>query len=161
MLWRAPSKPKGHKVIRQNHVGDWGTQFGMLITHLQDQTALDDKVALSDLEAFYRAAKVRFDEESDFADRARNNVVKLQAGDAEALAMWKNFIDISVAHSEEIYSKLNVTLKHSDICAESFYNDDLPGIIDNLKQQGLAVEDQGLRWYSSTTWPTKRVTRCR
>ncbi|RDE18143.1 arginine--tRNA ligase [Motiliproteus coralliicola] len=134
---------QGHKIIRQNHVGDWGTQFGMLITHLQDQQELDDGVALADLEAFYRAAKVRFDDEPEFAARARDNVVKLQAGEESALAMWRKFIAISVAHSEEIYSKLNVTLKHSDIHAESAYNDALPGIIETLQQQKLAVEDQG------------------
>lgn len=134
---------QGHKIIRQNHVGDWGTQFGMLITHLQDQQELGDEVALADLEAFYRAAKVRFDDEPEFAARARDNVVKLQAGEESALAMWKKFIAISVAHSEEIYSKLNVTLKHSDIHAESAYNDALPGIIETLQQQELAVEDQG------------------
>lgn len=134
---------QGHQVIRQNHVGDWGTQFGMLITHLQDQFAQDSNVKLSDLEVFYRESKVRFDAEEEFANRARANVVKLQAGDADALDMWKRFIDISVAHSEEVYSKLNVTLKHSDIYAESAYNDALPGIIETLKEKGLAVESDG------------------
>jgi arginyl-tRNA synthetase len=134
---------QGHQVIRQNHVGDWGTQFGMLITHLQDQIELDSKVKLADLEVFYRESKVRFDAEEDFAKRARANVVKLQTGDADALDMWLRFIDISVAHSEAVYSKLNVTLKHSDIYAESAYNDALPGIIQTLKDKGLAVESQG------------------
>jgi arginyl-tRNA synthetase len=134
---------QGHQVIRQNHVGDWGTQFGMLITHLQDQIEFDSKVKLADLEVFYRESKVRFDAEEDFAKRARANVVKLQTGDPDALDMWKRFIDISVAHSEAVYSKLNVTLKHSDIYAESAYNDALPGIIQTLKDKGLAVESQG------------------
>ena len=136
---------QGHRVIRQNHVGDWGTQFGMLITHLQDQiTAQGGAVPnLADLEAFYRQAKVRFDDEPEFSDRARANVVKLQAGDADCLHYWRTFIDISVAHSEEIYAKLNVTLSHADIQPESAYNDALPGVIETLKAQGLAVEDQG------------------
>jgi arginyl-tRNA synthetase len=134
---------QGHRVIRQNHVGDWGTQFGMLITHLQDQIELDSDVKLADLEVFYRESKVRFDAEEDFAKRARANVVKLQAGDAVALDMWKRFIDISVAHSEIVYSKLNVTLKHTDIYAESAYNDALPGIIQTLIDKGVAVENQG------------------
>lgn len=134
---------QGHQVIRQNHVGDWGTQFGMLITHLQDQIELDSNVKLADLEVFYRESKVRFDAEEDFAKRARANVVKLQAGDADALAMWERFIDISVAHSETVYSKLNVTLKHSDIYAESAYNEALPGIIQTLKDKKLAVESEG------------------
>ncbi|HEY5717534.1 MAG TPA: arginine--tRNA ligase, partial [Motiliproteus sp.] len=136
---------QGHRVIRQNHVGDWGTQFGMLITHLQDQVeSLGGAVPkLEDLEAFYRESKVRFDEDAAFAERARANVVKLQAGDTDCLHYWQTFIDISVAHSEEIYSKLNVTLKHSDIQPESAYNAALPGVIDTLKAKGLAVEDQG------------------
>ncbi|MEH6825459.1 MAG: arginine--tRNA ligase, partial [Motiliproteus sp.] len=134
---------QGHRVIRQNHVGDWGTQFGMLITHLQDQVELEGAVKLSDLETFYRESKVRFDQDEAFAARARSNVVKLQAGDPDALRMWQQFIAISIAHSEEIYAKLNVTLKHSDIHAESAYNDALPGVIQTLQQKGLAVENQG------------------
>ncbi|WP_207063978.1 arginine--tRNA ligase [Motiliproteus sp. SC1-56] len=133
-----------HDVIRQNHVGDWGTQFGMLITHLEDRREeTDAAVALSDLEQFYRESKQRFDEEEGFADRARANVVKLQSGDPHCTALWQQFIDISVAHSEEIYQKLNVTLSHKDIKAESAYNEDLPGIVESLQQQDLAVEDLG------------------
>ncbi len=136
---------QGHRVIRQNHVGDWGTQFGMLITHLQDQIKEHDGSVpkLADLEQFYRESKQRFDDEPDFADRARANVVKLQAGDADCLHYWRTFIDISVAHSEEIYSKLNVTLSSDDICAESAYNADLPQVITDLQTQGLAVESEG------------------
>jgi arginyl-tRNA synthetase len=134
---------QGHSVIRQNHVGDWGTQFGMLITHLQDQIELDSDVKLSDLEVFYRESKVRFDQDEAFANRARANVVKLQAGDQDALDMWQRFIDISVAHSEEVYRKLNITLKHADIYAESAYNKALPGIIQSLQEKQLAVESEG------------------
>lgn len=136
---------QGHTVVRQNHVGDWGTQFGMLIAHLEDQTSQNQvaETALSDLEVFYRAAKVRFDEDEDFAARARDYVVKLQGGDERCLTLWQQFIDISVAHSEEIYELLNVTLKRADIRAESAYNDDLPVVIEDLKAKGLVVEDQG------------------
>jgi len=134
----------GQRVIRQNHVGDWGTQFGMLLAHLEDretETAAD--AALTDLETFYREAKARFDDEPDFADRARDYVVRLQSGDARCLALWNEFIDISIHHSEAIYQRLNVTLARADIRAESAYNDDLPKIIAELQHQGLAVEDQG------------------
>lgn len=136
---------QGHTVVRQNHVGDWGTQFGMLIAHLEDQTSQNQvaETALSDLEVFYRAAKIRFDEDEDFAARARDYVVKLQSGDARCQTLWQQFIDISVAHSEEIYELLNVTLKRADIRAESAYNDDLPVVIEDLKAKGLVVEDQG------------------
>jgi len=135
---------QGHKVIRQNHMGDWGTQFGMLLAHLSDKLENSDaEVALADLEAFYREAKVRFDDEDGFADRAREYVVKLQGGDPECLKLWQRFIDVSISHSEEIYAKLNVTLKHGDIYAESRYNEDLPVLVKELLDRGIAVQDQG------------------
>ncbi|WP_444888188.1 arginine--tRNA ligase [Microbulbifer sp. JMSA008] len=135
---------QGHKVVRQNHMGDWGTQFGMLLAHLSDKLANSDaEVALADLEVFYREAKVRFDEEEGFADRAREYVVKLQGGDEQCLKLWKQFIDISISHCEEIYSKLNVTLKQEDVYAESQYNDDLPVLVKELLDNDIAVEDQG------------------
>ncbi|OUS24180.1 arginine--tRNA ligase [Gammaproteobacteria bacterium 45_16_T64] len=136
----------GHNVIRQNHVGDWGTQFGMLIAHLEDESAKGTELAdtaLSDLEAFYRDSKKRFDDEPDFADRARDYVVRLQSGDEHCRTLWQQFIDISLKHSEDIYQKLNVTLSREDVRAESAYNDDLAQIIDDLKAQGLAQESEG------------------
>ena len=136
----------GHKVIRQNHVGDWGTQFGMLIAHLEDETAKGTVLAdtaLGDLEVFYRAAKVRFDEEPEFADRARDYVVRLQSGDQHCRTLWQQFIDISLKHSEEIYDKLNVSLTRDDVRAESAYNDDLQWVIDQLQEQGLVQESEG------------------
>lgn len=135
----------GHNVIRQNHMGDWGTQFGMLLAHLSDKLEANEvaETALSDLEDFYREAKVRFDEEEGFADRARDYVVKLQGGDEQCMALWHRFIDVSVAHSEEVYKKLNVSLTRKDIMGESAYNDDLANVIADLKEGGIAVEDQG------------------
>lgn len=135
----------GHKVIRQNHMGDWGTQFGMLLAHLSDKLAGKDvaETALSDLEVFYREAKLRFDDEDGFADRARDYVVKLQGGDAQCLTLWQQFIDVSIAHSEEVYEKLNVSLKRENIKGESAYNHDLANVIADLKSQSIAVEDQG------------------
>ncbi|HQY69423.1 MAG TPA: arginine--tRNA ligase [Pseudomonadales bacterium] len=139
---------RGERVIRQNHVGDWGTQFGMLIAHLEDVMATGqsiDDAALADLEGFYRSAKQCFDADPAFADRARDYVVRLQSGDAHCRRLWQRFIDISVAHSEEIYRKLNVTLTHADIKAESAYNDDLPVVIAELDQRGLLAESEGAR----------------
>jgi len=135
----------GHDVIRQNHMGDWGTQFGMLIAELEEHLGEGERpeLALSDLERFYQQAKKHFDEDTAFADKARNYVVKLQSGDDHCLQLWQQFIDISVAHSEAVYLNLNVTLKHSDIRPESAYNDDLDVVLKDLQQQGLAVEDQG------------------
>ncbi|MDP7593748.1 MAG: arginine--tRNA ligase [Litorilituus sp.] len=138
---------RGDKVIRQNHMGDWGTQFGMLIAHLSDKLAGNEvaETALADLENFYREAKVRFDEEEGFADRARADVVKLQSGDEQCAKLWQQFIDISISHSEEIYDKLNVSLKRSDIMGESAYNDDLSTVIDELMAKKIAVKDQGAK----------------
>ena len=138
---------RGDHVIRQNHMGDWGTQFGMLIAHLSDKLAGDEvaETALSDLENFYREAKIRFDEEDGFADRARADVVKLQSGDEQCAKLWQQFIDISIAHSEEIYTKLNVSLTRKDIMGESAYNPDLSKVIDELMAAEIAIEDQGAK----------------
>ncbi len=136
----------GDTVIRQNHMGDWGTQFGMLIAHLEDKLAQGvdlESVALADLEDFYREAKKRFDDEAGFADKSRDYVVKLQSGDAHCQKLWQLFIDTSVKHSEEVYRKLNVTLGHEHIKPESAYNAMLAPIVDELKASGIAVEDQG------------------
>ena len=135
----------GHEVVRQNHMGDWGTQFGMLLAHFSDKLQNNEvaETALSDLEDFYREAKVRFDEEEGFADRARAQVVKLQSEDEQCMQLWQQFIDISIAHSEEVYEKLGVTLKREHVMGESAYNDQLADVVAKLQEQGQAVEDQG------------------
>lgn len=135
----------GHNVIRQNHMGDWGTQFGMLIAELEDEQSTKEKhsLLLGDLEIFYQRSKKHFDRDINFANKARDYVVKLQSGDEHCLGLWKNFIDISIAHIESIYQDLNVTLKTSDIKPESSYNEDLGKILADLKDKNLAVEDQG------------------
>lgn len=137
----------GHEVVRQNHVGDWGTQFGMLIAHLEDhlQQGEQAEFALQDLEAFYTEAKRHFDADPAFADKARQYVVKLQSGDANMLSLWERFRDISLHHSEVIYDKLNVSLKPEHVRGESFYNDDLPKVIEDLDSAGLLQEDQGAK----------------
>ncbi|KJK08884.1 MULTISPECIES: arginine--tRNA ligase [Pseudomonas] len=131
----------GDTVIRQNHVGDWGTQFGMLMAYLQENPITSDE--LSDLENFYRAAKKRFDESEEFADRARGLVVKLQAGDEECLKLWTRFKDISLSHCQKTYELLNVKLTMADVMGESAYNDDLENVINDLKAKGLLVESKG------------------
>ena len=132
----------GHEVIRQNHVGDWGTQFGMLLAYLQENPEAEQG-ELADLEEFYRAAKQRFDESEAFATRARELVVQLQAGDAECLRLWRSFNDISLSHCQEVYDRLSVKLGMADVRGESAYNDDLPDIISELRRQNLLTEDQG------------------
>jgi len=138
---------RGDNVIRQNHMGDWGTQFGMLLAHLSDKLNANEvaETALSDLENFYREAKVRFDNEDGFADRARDYVVRLQGGDKDCLVLWKLFIDISIAHSEDIYQKLNVTLTRDDIMGESAYNPDLPVVVEELMTKGIAEVSEGAK----------------
>jgi len=131
----------GDTVIRQNHVGDWGTQFGMLMAYLQENPITSDE--LSDLENFYRAAKKRFDESEEFADRARGLVVKLQAGDEECLKLWTRFKDISLSHCQKTYELLNVKLTMADVMGESAYNDDLANVVSDLKAKGLLVESNG------------------
>lgn len=134
----------GHDVVRQNHMGDWGTQFGMLLAHLADQIeGTQASTALTDLEDFYRAAKVRFDEEDGFADRAREYVVRLQSSDPHCLALWEQFIDISISHSEQVYHTLQVSLSRDDVMGESAYNRDLPVLVEDLLSRGIAVLDQG------------------
>lgn len=138
----------GHRVIRHNHVGDWGTQFGMLIAyldHLEREGREDLSGKLADLEEFYRAAKQRFDEDGDFARTSREYVVKLQGGDAHCRQVWERFIDESLHHCEQVYARLGVTLKREDVRAESAYNDDLPQVIEDLDQKGLLRESQGAR----------------
>jgi arginyl-tRNA synthetase len=136
---------QGHNVIRQNHVGDWGTQFGMLIAELEEQLGAkgDDAMALKDLEVFYQQAKKHFDDDEAFANKARDYVVRLQSGDGQMLKLWEQFKTISLHHSTEIYQQLNVTLKDGDVRGESFYNNDLAPLVKELQDQGLAVESDG------------------
>ncbi|KHN91750.1 arginine--tRNA ligase [Pectobacterium actinidiae] len=134
----------GHNVIRANHVGDWGTQFGMLIAYLEKmQNESASEMDLSDLEAFYREAKKHYDEDADFAERARAYVVKLQGGDEYCRQMWRKLVDITMTQNQINYERLNVTLTKQDVMGESLYNNMLPGIVADLKAKGLAVESEG------------------
>jgi arginyl-tRNA synthetase len=132
----------GDEVIRQNHIGDWGTQFGMLIAYLEEMHE-DGSGSLKDLEQFYKDAKGRFDADEDFANKAREYVVKIQSGDAHCLTLWQKFIDISLGHCEEVYEKLGVKLTREDVRAESFYNDDLAAVISDLDSKGLLTQSDG------------------
>ena len=135
----------GHKVIRANHIGDWGTQFGMLIANLErvQQESGEVSMELADLEAFYRESKKLYDEDQEFAAKARNYVVKLQGGDEYCAEMWKKLVDITMQQNQNNYDRLNVSLTRDDVMGESMYNDMLPKIVADLKEQGLAVEDDG------------------
>jgi arginyl-tRNA synthetase len=133
----------GHRVIRQNHLGDWGTPFGMLIEHMLDQGDAARDLEVNSLNAFYREARAKFDEDPAFAERARARVVALQAGDLATLTLWRRFVDASCRHFAAIYARLGVTLTDADICGESFFNERLPVVAAELEQSGLGRISDG------------------
>ncbi|MFN3712436.1 MAG: arginine--tRNA ligase [Alcanivoracaceae bacterium] len=134
----------GHQVVRQNHVGDWGTQFGMLLA-LFEELPGDAGHQLADLESFYRDAKKRFDASEDFAQRARALVVKLQSGDPDCLALWQRFNDISLSHCLDVYQRLGVSLGRQHVRGESAYNPMLSEVVEALDASGLLSESDGAR----------------
>ncbi|WP_281212713.1 arginine--tRNA ligase [Shewanella insulae] len=149
---------QGHKVIRQNHVGDWGTQFGMLLAYMEElraQQGEQAQVELADLESFYRAAKVRFDESQEFATRARQLVVELQSGDEYCNKLWREFNDISLSHCHQVYERLGVSLTRADVRGESAYNDDLEQVVLDLDSQGLLSESNGAKVVFQDEFQTK------
>ncbi len=133
----------GNEVIRQNHIGDWGTQFGMLIAYLEEQNTDGNSQELKDLEQFYKDAKVRFDQSEEFANKAREYVVKIQSGDEHCLRLWQSFINASLGHCEEVYEKLNVNLTRDDVRAESFYNNQLIKVIETLREKNISTTSNG------------------
>ena len=135
----------GHTVIRENHVGDWGTPFGMLIEHLLDIGESDAAAGLSvgDIDGFYKQARAKFDNDEAFQARARNRVVLLQGGDLETLRMWKLLVDLSMRYFNQLYRKLGVLLTDDDLAGESTYNDLLPEVIERLRTAGLLQHSDG------------------
>jgi len=134
----------GYEVIPQNHVGDWGTQFGMLTAYMVDSELSGEvDIALADLEAFYKRSKQRFDEDPAFADRSREYVVKLQSGEPRVRQLWKRFLEVSMNHCEDIYRALGVDLSRADVHGESAYNEDLDVVVTDLKTRGIAVTSEG------------------
>ncbi len=140
---------QGHRVIRQNHLGDWGTQFGMLIEHLIESVSPEKLASASfeigDLNAFYQQAKKKFDQDTGFADRARARVVALQGGDKQTHKLWQALYNKSVEHFDAAYSRMGVLLTDDDIHGESFYNPKLPAVIEGLKKANTLKESQGAK----------------
>lgn len=135
---------QGQRVTRQNHLGDWGTQFGMLLEHLIDTGWVkSDNHHIGDLNALYQEAKKRDDADKDFAERARKRVVALQGGDERSLATWRMLIDESVRHMNDIFTRLNVGLTDADLKGESFYNDRLAHVTESLEAAGVARRSEG------------------
>jgi arginyl-tRNA synthetase len=135
----------GHDVIRQNHIGDWGTPFGMLIEHMLDEgwEQSSGEHSIGDLGDFYKAARVKFDGEPQFAERARQRVVALQGEDARTLELWRDLVAESERHFEEVYALLGVLLDSADVAGESTYGDSLAEVVQELQDKGLAVESEG------------------
>ena len=135
----------GHEVIRENHIGDWGTPFGMLIEHLLDlgETQAADHLSLGDLDGFYKQARAKFDADDVFKDRARARVVLLQSGDTETRRLWKLLVDLSTKHFNAVYSLLGILLTDDDLMGESAYNDLLPQVITRLDALGLLRQSDG------------------
>ncbi len=135
----------GHEVIRENHIGDWGTPFGMLIEHLIEVGGAENAESFSvrDLNEFYAAARRQFDTDPAFVERSRQRVVLLQSGDPETLRLWRIFVAESMRHAREVYDLLGVLLTDDDIVGESFYNPLLPVVVEELDAKGLLVEDNG------------------
>ncbi|MBB2986432.1 arginine--tRNA ligase [Terracoccus luteus] len=144
----------GHRVVRQNHVGDWGTPFGMLIEHLLEvgEHSREAELLGTDPNAFYQAARVKFDaaekadpagSAGDFDTRARGRVVRLQAGDPDTLRHWHELLDLSKQYFNRVYRTLGVTLTDDDLAGESMYNDVLADICDELEAKGIATMSDG------------------
>ncbi|HJE52335.1 MAG TPA: arginine--tRNA ligase [Tessaracoccus flavescens] len=133
----------GHTVIAQNHIGDWGTQFGMLIEQVLDEGIDASQLTLAEADALYKRAASRFKEDEDFATRARARVAVFQGGDEESLNIWRQLVEISKPAFNEAYRRLGVLLTDDDLAGESTYNDDLPVLVKELEESGVAVVDDG------------------
>ncbi len=136
-------RAQGHLVIPQNHVGDWGRQFGMLVEQILDEDLDASSLDLPGAEALYQRANTHLKESEEFADRARERVVKLQAGDSETRSIWQQLIDVSLAGFNATYQRMNVLLTNADLAGESIYNADLSVVAADLEDRGIAVVDDG------------------
>jgi arginyl-tRNA synthetase len=144
----------GHRVIRENHVGDWGTQFGMLIEHLLDlgEEAAAHELSVGDLDSFYRQARESFNASAEFQERSRARVVLLQSGDPETNRLWRILVEQSLAYFDAMYARLGVLLTSGDVVGESFYNPLLAVVVDELAARGLLVESEGAQCVFPEGW---------
>ncbi len=135
----------GHSVIRENHIGDWGTPFGMLIEHLVDlgEERAAEHLSLGDLDGFYKEARTAFDASEEFQDRARQRVVLLQGGDAETQRLWALLVELSTKHFNTVYEMLGVHLTDDDLAGESSYQPLMPEVIERLRSLDLLTESDG------------------
>lgn len=150
----------GHNVKRENHVGDWGTQFGMLIEHLVDvgETAAAHELSVGDLDGFYRQARAAFEASPEMQERSRRRVVALQSGDPETLRLWTILVEESLSYFDEVYEKLGVQLTRQDVVGESFYNPMLDEVVAQLDAKGLLVDSNGAKCVFVEGWTTREGT---
>nr|WP_133786766.1 arginine--tRNA ligase [Kribbella sp. VKM Ac-2571] len=133
----------GYDVVRQNHVGDWGTQYGMMIEQLLEEGITAESLDLEGLQHLYERSRKHFDADGAFADTSRLRVVALQSGDPQTRAMWRHMVDVSLDDFDKVYALLGSNLERTDVVGESAYNDDLPRVVAELEQQDLLTESDG------------------
>ena len=145
---------KGHKVVAENHIGDWGTPFGMLIEHLID-LGLDSNSDFIDFNSFYSDARLKFDSDSEFATRSRARVVRMQASEPGTIELWQMLVDKSLIHFNEVYQRMDVLLTNENIAGESKYEATLPLIVDKLEDAGLLEESEGAKVVYLDNWTNR------
>jgi len=145
---------KGHRVVPENHIGDWGTPFGMLIEHLIDM-GIDSDSQNIDLSTFYLDARAKFDSDSEFASRSRARVVRMQSSEPETIELWQMLVDRSLIHFNEVYRRMGVLLTNDDIAGESKYESTLSGIVDKLAERGLLEESDGAKVVYLDGWKNR------
>ncbi len=154
---------KGHNVVGENHIGDWGTPFGMLIEHFIECD--NNNVGEIDLSTFYKEARYKFDNVDDFALRSRQRVVKLQSGDAETIDLWQKLVDFSLVNFNSVYQMLGVLLNDDNLAGESIYEDLLPEVVKRLESRNLIVESEGALvvfpegWFNRENEPLPLIIR--
>ena len=145
---------KGHNVVAENHIGDWGTPFGMLIEHLID-LGLDSNSDFIDFNSFYSDARLKFDSDSEFATRSRARVVRMQASEPGTIELWQMLVDKSLIHFNEVYQRMDVLLTNENIAGESKYEATLPLIVDKLEDAGLLEESEGAKVVYLDNWTNR------
>ena len=145
---------KGHRVVPENHIGDWGTPFGMLIEHLIDM-GIDSDSQNIDLSTFYSDARAKFDSDSEFSSRSRARVVRMQSSEPETIELWQMLVDRSLIHFNEVYQRMGVLLTNDDLAGESKYESVLPRIVDKLAERGLLEESDGAKVVYLDGWKNR------
>jgi arginyl-tRNA synthetase len=149
----------GDQCIRQSHLGDWGTQFGMLIEYLIESGQANAQHTVTGLDRVYKASKQRFDADPEFATRARRRVVALQQGDAETLAIWQNLVKESLHYFQQIYDKLDVLMTEDDARGESYYNPMLPSLVEQLEEKGFVIDSEGAKVFPLADFEIPMIVR--